>query len=260
LKRKFHSSAEDSSNFFSGLDVKVAILDSGVNPDFFHIQGKHYSVIDCIETKGRVEFHHLNQELNTECNNGSGTHGSLVQSCVYSICPDAQVTHFRVLDSKYTCSGSKLCFVLEKAIELNFQVINLSLGTRNETYLPWLLSLIRKAYEKGICIVCATSNVGAGMYPALFPYCFTVEAGLGQNLFQFEYRDSSNTEFRAPSLETLLPGLNGAPTHLTGSSFGAGLIAGHVAQYLSEFPDHSPCEVKRGLRRKFLGTICPTLS
>jgi Subtilase family len=246
-----------SENLRSGLDVTVAVLDSGVNPEFFHIQNKRFTVINCIEKRGHIEFEHLSSELNTECNNGEGTHGSMVQSCIYAICPEASVTHFKVLDDKYSCSGSKLCFVLERAIDLNFQVINLSLGTRNESYLPWLLNLIRKAYEKGICVVCATSNIGVGMYPALFPYCFTVEAGEGQNLYSFSFQEGSNTEFLAPCIETFLPGLNGAPTALTGSSFGAGLIAGHVAKFLLDNPNHLPAEVKLALRQHALGKIYP---
>jgi Subtilase family len=235
-----------------GLDVSVAVLDSGVNPEFYHIQNKRFSVINCSEKKRGIEFESLSSEINTEVQGGLGTHGSIVQSCIYAICPDAQVTHFKILSDNYTCSGDKLCFVLEKAIDLNFQVINLSLGTQNESHLPWLLGLIRKAYEKKICVVCATSNVGVGMYPALFPYCFTVKAGAGQNLFSYQYADNSNTEFIAPALETYIPGFKGKPTPLTGSSFGAALVAGHVARHLLHRPSDFPSEVKLYLRKRFL--------
>lgn len=77
----------------TGAQVRIAVIDSGVNPQFPMLRGRIGSVFDCAYgAKGLVL---------SECPFGENSdrtgHGSLVQSCLMSVAPEAQVDHFAYL-------------------------------------------------------------------------------------------------------------------------------------------------------------------
>lgn len=227
----------------TGNGVRVAVLDSGVNPRFPTLNGNVGKVFDCIEGDTLI-VNPLSPEINTDRNG----HGSFVQSCIHVVAPEATIDHFRILDADNNCDSSLLCYVLDYVIDQGYQVINLSLGTRNEEHIPWLVSIMKRAYEKNICVVAACSNVGNSLYPARFTYCISVDAMIAQHPLQLRFKASSVVEFSGWGVNVPVPGPTNKPVYLTGSSYAAGHVSGLCARAIEIQDSPSPLDTKILLR------------
>lgn len=228
----------------SGVGARVAVLDSGVNPKFPLLRGRQTRVYDCTlqDTALRVA------PLPAAQNNDRNGHGSYVHSCIAAVAPDAQIDHFRILDENNQGNSTLLCYVLDHIIEQRYHVVNLSLGTRNEDHLPWLVSIMKRAYENDIAIVAACSNVGNSLYPARFTYCISVDAMAAQHPLQVRFKRNSVVEFAALGVNVPVIGPGDAPKTVTGSSYAAGHISGLCARIVEIQGRCSPLDMKILLR------------
>lgn len=210
----------------TGSGVRVAILDSGVNPQMPLLKKKSFRVFDCLYNESGLKIQALSNQNVTDRNG----HGSFVQSCVYAAAPDVEVDHFRLLDRNNVSDGVLLCHVLDFVISENYHVVNLSLGTRNEQHIPWLVTIMKRAYERNVTIVAANSNVGNSLYPARFTYCISVDGMPARNPLQLRYKPNSVIEFEGWGVNVPMPSLDEKLTYLTGSSYAAGHVTGIVAR------------------------------
>lgn len=224
----------------TGSQVRVAVIDSGINPQFPMLRGKTGRVVDCsYGAKGLVL-----KDLPKGENSDRTGHGSLVQSCLMSVAPEAEVDHFRVLDESNVTDSSLLCNVLDHAIDQKYQVINVSLGTSSEYHLPWLVSLMKRAYESNVVVVAACSNVGNWLYPATFTYCISVNAMPATNAMQVRFHHGSVVEFSALGVNVPIAGPADQSIFVTGSSYAAAHISGLCARILEIRPESNPLDVK----------------
>ena len=228
----------------TGSNVRVAVLDSGLNPQFPALRGRNAKIFDCTLENESLQVTELSGTENSDRNG----HGSLVQSCVSAVAPDAQVDHFRILDEHNQCDSTLLCYVLDHVIEQKYDVINLSLGTRNEEHLAWLVSIVKRAYENNIVVVAACSNVGNSLYPARFTYCVSVDAMAAQHPLQIKFKANSVVEFSAMGVNVSVPGLSEKQKFVTGSSYAAGHISGLCARIIEIQGRCQPLDVKILLR------------
>ena len=228
----------------TGNDVRVAVIDSGVNPNFPGIRGKYGKVFDC---KHGVRGLELN-ELPVNENSDRTGHGSLVQSCLLSVAPEARIDHFRVLDENNVSDSSLLCYVLDEVILKGYQVVNVSLGTSSEYHLPWLVALMKRAYEANVVVVAACSNVGNWLYPATFTYCVSVNAMTAAHAMQIRFHSGSVIEFSGLGVNVPIAGPTDQALFVSGSSYAAAHISGLCARILEVRPECSPLDVKILLR------------
>ena len=228
----------------TGNGVRVAVVDSGVNPRFPALRGRDGPVFDCKQGKDGLELTKLDKAFNSDRTG----HGSLVQSCLVSVAPDAQVDHFRVLDDQNFSDSSLLCYVLDHIIESGYKVINVSLGTSSEYHLPWLVSLMKRAYEANVVVVAACSNVGNWLYPATFTYCVSVNAMLAAHAMQIRFHEASVVEFSAMGVNVPVAGPSDQSLFVSGSSYAAAHVSGLCARILELRPDFTPLDVKVLLR------------
>lgn len=228
----------------TGAQVRIAVIDSGVNPQFPMLRGRIGRVFDCSYGSKGLEL--------SECPFGENSdrtgHGSLVQSCLMSVAPEAQVDHFRVLDENNVTDSSLLCYVLDYCINQKYQVINVSLGTSSEYHLPWLVSLMKRAYESDVVVVAACSNVGNWLYPATFTYCVSVNAMPAAHAMQIRFHSGSVVEFSGLGVNVPVAGPADQSVFVTGSSYAAAHISGLCARILEIRPESSPLDVKILLR------------
>jgi subtilisin family serine protease len=228
----------------TGAKVRVAVIDSGVNPQFPALRGRTGRVIDCSHGPKGL----LLDDLAVGSNSDRTGHGSLVQSCLVSVAPEAQVDHFRVLDENNVTDSSLLCYVLDHAIDQKYNVINVSLGTSSEHHLPWLVALMKRAYESNVVVVAACSNVGNWLYPATFTYCVSVNAMPATHAMQVRFHPGSVVEFSGLGVNVPIAGPADQSIFVTGSSYAAAHISGLCARILEIRPESSPLDVKLILR------------
>lgn len=228
----------------TGNGVRVAVIDSGVNPRFPALRGAGGTVFDCRQDKEGLQLTKLDRSVNSDRTG----HGSLVQSCLLSVAPEAQVDHFRVLDEQNVTDSSLLCYVLDYIIENGYKVINVSLGTSSEYHLPWLVSLMKRAYEANVVVVAACSNVGNWLYPATFTYCVSVNAMQAAHAMQIRFHEASVVEFSAMGVNVPVAGPSDQSLFVSGSSYAAAHVSGLCARILELRPEFSPLDVKILLR------------
>lgn len=228
----------------TGAGIRVAVLDSGVNPSLPALRGKTFDSFDCTASAEGLSVRKLPPGLPCDRNG----HGSLVHACVAAVAPEATVDHFRILDENNQCEGTLLCYVLDHVVEQGYAVVNLSLGTRNEECVPWLVSIMKRAYERGVVLVAASSNVGNALYPARFTYTISVEAAALDSPTSLRFRPSSVIEFAGHGVEVKLEGEGGEEHVVTGSSYAAGHVSGLCARFLEAHPEATPLDVKLLLR------------
>lgn len=225
----------------TGVGVRVAILDSGVNLTLPRLLGTTGEVIDCRLNQSEFVAEKLSGQRNFDRNG----HGSLVQSCFVKAAPHASVDHYRILDEQNRCDIALLCYTLDHVLEQNYSVVHLSLGTRNEEYIPWLVSIMKRAYEKNIIIVSAGSNIGNVLYPARFTYCLSVDACHSNDPLYVRYTDRSVIEVSGWGIDVEV---DENESRVTGSSFAAAHVSGVVARMIEAYGPLSMVEVKNLLK------------
>jgi subtilisin len=228
----------------TGSNVRVAVVDSGLNPRFPALRGSEGTVFDCRQGPEGLQLGQLDRSINSDHTG----HGSLVQSCLVAVAPDARIDHFRVLDEKNISDSSLLCYVLDHIIESGYRVINVSLGTSSEYHLPWLVSLMKRAYEANVVVVAACSNVGNWLYPATFTYCISVNAMQAAHAMQIRFHEASVVEFSGMGVNVPIAGPADQTLFVSGSSYAAAHVSALCARILELRPDFTPLDVKILLR------------
>ena len=257
----------------TGAGIRIAVLDSGVTPSALPVRGKAFDVFDCTATAEGLHVRKLPPGLASDRNG----HGTIVQGCVLAAAPDATVDHYRILDENNQCDSTLLCYTLDHVLDQGYNIVNLSLGTRNEGSVPWLVSIMKRAYERNAVVVASASNVGNALYPARFTYCISVEAAALGGPLGLRYLPSSVIEFAGHGVEVEVRSYvdtesstdfdadadlesrvdfdeeahtedSGAPKRVSGSSYAAAHVTGLCARLLEVDRGLSPLDVKILLR------------
>ncbi len=161
----------------SGNGVRVAVVDTGVNPEHEDLIGKvsvnYISGLSDVEAARGIDSH------------GHGTHVAGVIGAIkdnglggYGVAPAVSIDSIQIT---VTGKGFKLSSVLaglRMAIELGDDVISLSIGSTSRSL--ELREILNDAASKGIVVVAAAGNDGNGLnirnYPAAEPGVIAVGA------------------------------------------------------------------------------------
>ncbi|HSL45492.1 MAG TPA: S8 family serine peptidase, partial [Anaerolineales bacterium] len=146
----------------------VAVVDTGVQLDHPAL-GAHMTLVqaDFVDGDGIAndEPNGVDDDRDRQIDESTG-HGTHVAGIALLVAPDASIMPVRVLDS----DGSGNIFAVAEgilfAVENGAQVINLSLGTTEESDL--LEDVIEEAAEDGVLVIAAAGNLGSRQetYPA----------------------------------------------------------------------------------------------
>ena len=142
-----------------GLDVNVAILDTGVlktHPDLKN------------RIKGCKDFSGASTVVDGKCDdkNGHGTHVAGIIGAdggsdglgVYGMAPEVNILAYKVCSNNGTCWADDIAIALRTAVEDGANIINLSLGSDNPSQL--ITDATNFAVAKNILIVAAAGNDG----------------------------------------------------------------------------------------------------
>ncbi|HET7482143.1 MAG TPA: S8 family serine peptidase, partial [Actinomycetota bacterium] len=138
----------------TGAGVKVAVIDSGVDPE--------HPAVGPI-TKSVFIEHDPNAEnearvVETEPEDVFG-HGTACAGIIRKAAPECEIYSIRVLGALLTAKGSVFAAGLKWAVDNGIQVANMSLSTKKRDFFALFHELVDQAYFKNVMLVSAINNV-----------------------------------------------------------------------------------------------------
>jgi subtilisin len=225
----------------TGKDVRVAVIDSGIDHDHPALEGAVRSGV-VVEYDEHADYNHR-IEPDPELQDMAG-HGTACAGIIHSIAPEAELYSVRVLGKNMRGSGIQFAAGLDWAIDHDMQVVNMSLSTSNQDYFGLFHELADNAYFKNMLLVSAVNNVPSPSYPSLYSSVISVAAHEGKDPFTFYYNPSPPVEFGAPGIDVRVAWKDKGYITGTGNSFAAPHIAGIVTLIRAKHSDLTPFQVK----------------
>lgn len=218
-------------NYSQGLGVKVAVLDTGVDPTAPVLQGRlkgGYDYIDDDSTPTDVR-----ENVDT---NGNGTvddaygHGTFVAGLVALVAPDALIMPYRVLDSDGVGNVYIVAQAILDAAAAGASVINLSFGTDQPVESRTLGDAIASVEAGGVIVVAAAGNSASTTqtYPAADPGVLSVSSTTGTTLSTWANRGPW-VQVAAPGDSVVGPVPGAGYAIWSGTSMATPFVAGQVA-------------------------------
>ena len=219
----------------TGAGVRVAIVDSGVDPDHPLVGTVQQAVT--IGDPDTVEV--LPDTEGDLCG-----HGTACAGIVRSIAPDCEIVSVRVLGAGYTGSGPVLMAGLEWAVDEKFDLINMSLSTTKRQFSEFLHDLADDAYFNNTMIVASAHNMPVESYPWRFSSVLSVGSHDQKGPLTFFYNPDPPVEFFAPGLDLDVPWIGGSTLRCSGNSFATPHMTGICALILGKHPELTPFQLK----------------
>jgi len=208
-----------------GRNVRVAVIDSGVNPRHPHINGIAGGV--GIGEDGEIEPDSYSDVLG---------HGTAVMAAIQEKASGAQYFAVKLFHSTLRTHIDRLIQAIEWAIDQRMDVVNLSLGTRNPDHAPRFEAVIARAHREGVLLVAAREAEGQPCFPCSLPGIFSV--GLDWDCPRNRYRCEpvdGGIAFYASGYPRALPGLP-RERNLHGISFAVANMTGFIVRACESFP------------------------
>lgn len=220
-----------------GEGVKIAVIDSGC--------ANHYALRG---VAGRENFSTDETELDQI---GHGTHVTGIicgtEPPARGIAPKATVHSLKVLSTDGQCQAEQVCRALERACQLEVDLVCMSLGSSRPS--DELADAIQTANGCGITIVAAAGNDGGKVnYPAALPETIAVGAVDRHNeICQFSCR-GPEIVCAAPGEDIQSTWLAGGYAIVSGTSMAAPFVVGTLALYISTLKRRaSPAELLQAI-------------
>jgi serine protease len=163
-----------------GDGVIVAVVDTGVAYEDF---GRFHRVPDLEGVPFVKGYDFVNNKPHGNDDHGHGTHvaGTIAQATnngigVAGVAPHASIMPLKVLGAGGSGSTAGIADAIRYAADNGAKVINMSLGGRFRSKI--LERAVKYAHDKGVVVVCAAGNDGAGRvsYPAAYDGAIAVAA------------------------------------------------------------------------------------
>ena len=199
----------------TGRGIRVAVVDSGLNPAHTHVAPVSGGV--WIRSLGGGRIAH-----EEDWRDRLG-HGSAVGGAIRAVAPDVELLAVRIFDDRPGATADQLVGAIRWAIGNRVHIVNLSLCTPNRAHEARLQEVCRLAAENGVVVVAAGPHV-----PATLPVAIGVAAG---DVPEFGLLPAD------PPLDFLAYGhprtLPGNRPNFSGHSFAAARVSGFLARLLS---------------------------
>lgn len=216
-----------------GAGVVVAVLDTGVARHHRELRSRLWSGYDYLADDGNPA--EVRAGLDT---NGNGQvdeafgHGTFVSGIIALIAPEARILPMRVLDSDGSGSVFLVAQAIVEAVNRGADVINMSLGTPDETRSRLLDQALEYAADHGVHVVAAAGNANtdAEQYPATYKKVLSVSS---TKLSQAEVSEFANwgkwVDVAAPADRLRGPFPGGRYARWAGTSMAAPQVSGQLA-------------------------------
>jgi subtilisin len=220
-----------------GAGARVCVLDSGVDAG--------HPLVGPVDRMLEVAAGPDGEITVAESASGdTAGHGTACASVIRAVAPKASLSSVRVLtDGKYG-AGTALLAGLRWAIEEGFDVINMSLSTTKDKFIPELRELADMAYFRRCILVAAAHNMPVRSFPWPFASVISVASHNGADPMSFYYNPTPPVDFYARGVRVPVAWAGGRQIHTTGNSFAAPHIAAISALVLSKHPMLTPFQLK----------------
>ena len=193
--------------------VRVAVIDSGIDPTHKKIGTVHEALLDSVPPQ---DTH-------------SAGHGTACAGIIRQIVPTVALYDVRIFDKSLTADPPVLLAAVRWTIEHQMDVVNLSLGTTDVTIRDALADLCRQARDAGVIIVAAEFNDERESYPAVLPDVIGVTGGKVRGRYGYYYRPGDAIECVARGDAQRVCWTDPPYRMMSGTSFAAPHITGVVA-------------------------------
>ncbi|MFQ5558158.1 MAG: S8 family serine peptidase, partial [Acidimicrobiales bacterium] len=231
---------------FAGADgsgVRVAVVDSGIDAD-------HPFLERCVDEDDAIEFS-VNDEgevvVDDRPHRDVFGHGTACAGIIHALAPRARITSVKVLGAGLRGKAAAFHAGLTWAVEQDYDLINLSLGTRKRDWALAFHEVCDRAYFGRSLVVTAANNVQRVSFPSLYSSVTSVACNTATDPLRFHFNPDPPTEFLARGIDVEVPWLDHGFTVITGNSFAAPHIAGLATLILSKHPELRPFQVKTAL-------------
>jgi thermitase len=235
--------AEEGWNVERGsANVRIAILDTGVNSSHPDLSGKISSTVNCIYyscpsmTSSDPDGHatHVAGIAAAETNNSLGIAGVNWESQIMSV---------KVLDDRGSGYYSWIANGLYWAADNGADVINLSLSGGSDS--KTLENAVNYAWNHGVVVVAAAGNNGRNLarYPAYYKNAIAV-AATDENDRMASFSNYGNwVDVAAPGVD-ILSTYHSSYDYLSGTSMSTPIVSGLAALIKSEHPGYSNSQIR----------------
>ncbi len=224
----------------TGRDVKVAIIDSGIETEHPKIRRVAGGIGLTVKSGERV----IQQPDHADC----AGHGTACAGIILKKAPDAELYSIRIFDETLSADGHALVAAIQWATEQGVDVINLSLGTTDAAYKEVISEACQRAVEAGVILIAAEHNDGVPSYPANLPEVIGVTGGKIYDRYGYYYRPSNTIECVARGDEQRVCWKDGREIMISGTSYAAPHITGIVALIREAYPNAALKEVREMLK------------
>lgn len=231
--KKLYNNEENNWNL--SRNIKIAIIDSGIEENHESLQGK---VVQNINFSNKNE-----KKVKDDFNHGTAIAGIITGKSDFThlgLAPNAQLYDIKVLNSKGQAEITNVIEAINWSINNKIDIINMSFGFKKNHI--ELYEAIKKAYEKGIIIVAsAGNNIGLEVdYPARYQEVISVGA-INSDLSWYNLSSKGKIDFVAPGIEIIAPNNNGGYESFSGTSFSTAYVTASIANILGREKniDHS---------------------
>jgi subtilisin family serine protease len=220
----------------TGAGATVCVVDSGVDAGHPLVGGVARALAVVV---GDDETH-----LDPDTTGDVCGHGTACAGIIRSVAPDCEIVSVRVLGEGFVGSGPALIEGLRWAVEQGFDVINMSLSTTKERFVPELHALTDAAYFRRSLIVASAHNMPVRSYPWRFASVVSVASHDIDDPLVFLRNPEPPVEFYARGVDVEVAWADRATLRASGNSFATPHISGICALIRSKHPDLTPPEVK----------------
>ncbi len=230
----------------SGENVKVAVVDSGVEPDHTWVGGRLFASYTVIRNGPDYQL------LKTSGGDLMG-HGTAVSGQVRRFAPNVDIVSVQILSGGLRADSESLLGALGWLTRQDVSIINLSLSTMREKLALRIGHAIDDLSASNVAVVCARGYHRSGRaYPTDFASTIAVNYK-DIHPARVEFRPNDPVEFDAAGAQVEIAWKSSEETPnatrvAEGSSFACPLVTGLAARILSVNPDLTPYELKSLLK------------
>ena len=220
-----------------GRGARVCILDSGVEAG--------HPLVGDLESAVAISLGENEEVIADDDTEGDVSgHGTACAGIVRALAPECSLSSVRVLGASFTGTGAVLLAGLRYAVELGFDVINMSLSTTKKPFAAILHELADSAYFRRTLLVASAHNMPVESYPWKFSSVISVGSHEEPDPLTFFYNPSPPVEFFGRGVNVEVPWLGGRSLTVSGNSFATPHMTGICALILAKHPELTPFQLK----------------
>ena len=219
----------------TGRGVRVALIDSGVNPEHSHVMSIAGGVGFALASDGTVQ-------TSTDDHDQLG-HGTALAGILRAKASQVELYAVKIFSDRLGAPIEILEAGLRWAIEQRMKIINLSLGTNKPEHRERLATLVDQAQGQGSILVASAPPGQSEVFPAALPGVIGVAGDEQCAWSDYRYIPDDPIPFRAHFQPRPLPGLP-QERNFRGHSFASAHVSALLALLAELHPQLIPAEAK----------------